>query len=110
MARPAHAVLLLTSSADHFTVDRVAAELRNRGGEPIRFNTDLFPHQLRLSVGRGPVGSSGHFFDGDQRVSADEVAAVWLRHLVYGKPSPQLDSRDAEPCARETAAALDGFL
>ena len=43
MATSSRAVLRLTHSADHVTIDRVQAGVARRGASPIRFDTDRFP-------------------------------------------------------------------
>ena len=49
-------VLLLTHSADYYTVDRVAEELSRRGVRPLRVDTDGFPAELELTSSLGPAG------------------------------------------------------
>lgn len=49
-------VLLLTHSADHYTVDRVALEVSRRGARPLRVDTDGFPSELGLTSMLGGEG------------------------------------------------------
>lgn len=95
-------VLLLTHSGDFYTVDRVAQALSRMGARPIRFNTDLFPSLIKLSTHL--VTETG------DRISAEEVCAVWTRKLWPPRMTDDLDERFRAMCISESAAALDGFL
>jgi hypothetical protein len=103
-------VLLLTHSGDYFTVDRVAAALQYRGARPFRFDTDRFPTQVKLAAKF--VGSKTSYVieDGDQRVAATEVRAVWARRFWPPRLFPDLDRKFHEMCARESMATVEGFL
>jgi MvdC family ATP-grasp ribosomal peptide maturase len=107
---PRDTVLLLTHSGDYFTVERVAEALARRGARPFRLDTDLFPEEVRLSARLGGVGRAHLIEARGERVWAEEVGAVWARRLW----APRLDERLGEElralCARESFAALEGFL
>ena len=103
-------VLLLTHSADHFTIDRVQAGVARRGAHPIRFDTDRFPGHYRLTarIEDGRVAARVRTPDGE--LPMGEVSAVWTRR-VFGPPRPEgLSALEADHCVRESRAALDGFL
>ncbi|HLM55828.1 MAG TPA: hypothetical protein VK422_06825, partial [Pyrinomonadaceae bacterium] len=104
------AVLLVTHSGDHFTVDRVAAALKRRGARPFRLDTDLFPEELLLSSRLGPGGPRRTLRAGRRRLDAAEVRAVWMRRVWPPRLSERLDARFRAACARESQAALEGFL
>ena len=107
---PRQTVLLLTHSGDYFTVDRVAAALARRGARAFRFNTDLFPVEVRLSA-RISGSESRHTIEaGGKRLRAEEVCAVWARRLWPPRLDERLGEAMAAVCARESSAALDGFL
>jgi MvdC family ATP-grasp ribosomal peptide maturase len=103
-------VLLLTHSADHYTVDRVAHEVSRLGAHPLRVDTDGFPSELELSSvlsgeGREVVlrTATGEHGDG-------EIRSVWLRRLGLPRIDEALEPAWREGCLRESQAALDGFL
>ncbi len=108
MKRPL--VLLLTHSKDHFTVDRVAQALRHRGAGPVRFDSDRFPLDLRLSARLGPSPPEHQLLEGAGPVPMAEVRAVWLRRLVRPALDPALSADFRDQCSRESEAALRGFL
>ena len=114
MSTPLRGVLLVTHSADHFTVDRVQAGIVQRGRQPIRLDTDRFPADLQLTTRAGPAELSlrMRIADGEQLtdVPIDAIGAVWMRR-IFGPPRPTgLDDMVADQCVRESRAALEGFL
>jgi glutathione synthase/RimK-type ligase-like ATP-grasp enzyme len=110
MTAPPRAVLLVTHSADHFTIDRVRDGVARRGWHPIRLDTDQFPGELQLTTRVDRTGASARLRTAELDLPAAEVAAVWLRR-IFPPPRPEgLTDVEAEQCVRESRAALDGFL
>jgi MvdC family ATP-grasp ribosomal peptide maturase len=104
------AVLLLTHSADFYTIDLVAEALARKGARPFRLNTDLFPSSVKLSARAGDDRAAQLVLETGARVAAEEVRAVWARKLWAPRMDDDLDERFREMCVRESAAALEGFL
>jgi MvdC family ATP-grasp ribosomal peptide maturase len=104
------AVLLLTHSADFYTVDLVAEALARRGARPFRLNTELFPARVKLSARLGNDRAAHLVTCDGARLSAEEVRAVWARKLWTPRTDEDLDGRFREMCARESVAAFEGFL
>ena len=103
-------VLLLTHSGDLYTIDLVSEALARRGMRPFRLNTDLFPASVKLSA-QAPDECAAIVIDEEgARISAGEVRAVWARKLWPPRLDDDLDERFRQMCARESAAALEGFL
>ena len=110
MATSPRAVLLLTHSADHFTIDRVQAGVARRGAHPIRFDTDRFPEHYQLTTRIDDDGLAVRLRTPDGELPMHEVGAVWTRR-VFGPPRPAgLSALEADQCIRESRAALEGFL
>lgn len=103
-------VLLLTHSGDYFTVDRVAAALTRRGARPFRFDTDRFPAHVKLAASFAGTKTSHVIADDAHRVAATEVRAVWARRFWPPRLAPDLDPNFHAMCARESMAAVEGFL
>jgi MvdC family ATP-grasp ribosomal peptide maturase len=103
-------VLLVTHSGDHFTVERVAEALARRGARALRFDTDLFPGEVRLSAALRPGGAERVLGLGAVEVESSEVRAVWARRVWPPRLSDNLDERFRAACTRETGAALEGFF
>lgn len=104
------AVLLLTHSADFYTVDLVAEALARSGARPFRLNTELFPARVRLSARLGNDRAAHIVTYEGARLDADEVRAVWARKLWTPRMGEDLDARFREMCVRESVAAFEGFL
>lgn len=104
------AVLLLTHSADFYTVELVAESLKRRGARPFRLNTDRFPASVKLSARLGNDRAAHLMTDEGAQLSAEEVRAVWARRFWAPRMDEDLDERFREMCVRESAAALEGFL
>lgn len=104
------AVLLLTHSADFYTVELVAEALARRGARPLRLNTDRFPSSVKLSARAGDERAARLVTEAGTQLSAAEVRAVWARKLWPPRPDADLDACFREMCVRESVAALEGFL
>jgi MvdC family ATP-grasp ribosomal peptide maturase len=104
------AVLLLTHSADFYTVELVEGALTRRGARPFRLNTDRFPASAKLSARLGNDGAAHLITDAGVQLSAEEVRAVWARKLWTPRMEADLDERFRQMCVRESVAALEGFL
>lgn len=110
MSLPCDVVLLLTHSADYFTVDRVAEALSRRGARPFRLDTDQFPMTVRLSARLGSNGLEHRLEYGERSLVTDEVQAVWMRRIWEPQLDQELAPQFRQSCARESLAALRGFL
>lgn len=105
----ARAVLLVTHSADHFTIDRVMDGVARRGARPIRLDTDRFPGELRLTARLGDRAEP-RLRDGDEALDLGDVASVWLRRVMDPARPEGLDDLEAAQCVREARATLEGWL
>jgi MvdC family ATP-grasp ribosomal peptide maturase len=103
-------VLLLTHSADFYTVELVGEALSRRGARAFRLDTDRFPSAVKLSARAGNDRAVHLITDACAQVSSAEVRAVWLRKLWTPRMDADLDERFREMCVRESVAALEGFL
>jgi MvdC family ATP-grasp ribosomal peptide maturase len=103
-------VLLLTHTGDFFTVDRVADALTRRGARPFRFNTDLFPTEIKLSAKLSASGLRHLIEQSGTSLDAEQVRAVWARKMWTPLMAENLDPQFHEMCIRESTAALYGFL
>jgi MvdC family ATP-grasp ribosomal peptide maturase len=104
------AVLLLTHSADFYTIELVAEALARRGARPFRLNTDRFPASVKLSARTGNDRAAHLIMDAGAQISAAEIRAVWARKLWAPQLDADLDERFRGMCVRESVAALEGFL
>lgn len=105
-------VLIITHSDDNESVSLVTEAVERKGGRVIRFDTDRYPTEVRLSAfyGRGDeerltlTNEEGEF---DLR----EVGAVWHRRVNFGAHIPQtLDRQLRHASLTEVRAAAQGML
>ncbi|HKP80545.1 MAG TPA: hypothetical protein VJT69_00940 [Pyrinomonadaceae bacterium] len=105
-------ILIITHSDDNDSVMRVAEAIAREGGHTIRFDTDRYPTDVRLTA----------YYDtsGDERLTLTneegefdlrEVTAVWHRRLSFGAHLPAgLDKQLRHASLGETSAAAHGML
>jgi glutathione synthase/RimK-type ligase-like ATP-grasp enzyme len=110
MTTPPRAVLLITHSADHFTIDRVQAGVARRGHLPIRLDSDRFPGELRLTTRFSGDAMALRLRAGEQEWPIGEVTSVWMRRIFDPPRPPGLTDIEATQCVRESRAAIEGFL
>ena len=110
MSAPPRAVLLLTHSADHFTIDRVQASVARRGHHPIRLDSDRFPGEVLLTTRVTDDGLTLRQRTDEREWPIGEVTSVWMRRIFDPPRAPGLTDVEATQCVRESRAALEGFL
>ena len=105
-------ILIITHSDDNDSVTRVIEAIAGKGGHTIRFDTDRYPTDVRLTA----------YYDssGDERLTLTneagefdlrEVTAVWHRRLSFGAHLPTgLDKQLRHASLGETSAAAHGML
>lgn len=105
-------ILIVTHSNDNDSIARVAETIASKGGHTIRFDTDRYPTDVRLSAYYGTstderltlTNEAGEF---DLR----EVTAIWHRRLNFGADLPPgLDRQLRHASLGETSAAAHGML
>lgn len=104
-------VLIITRSDDNESVQMVARAIERKGGEAIRFDTDRYPTNVRLSA---------YYDKDDERLTLTndagefdlrEVTAIWHRRLNFGAGLPlTLDTQLRDASLGETRAAAMGML
>ena len=108
-------ILIVTHSNDNDSVARVAEAVSRKGGHTIRFDTDRYPTEVRLTACYGAFDSGG-----DERLTLTneegefdlrEVTAIWHRRLKFGAHLPVgLDRQLRQASLGETSAAAHGML
>lgn len=107
-------VLIITHSEDNESATRVAAAVEARGVRAYRFDTDLYPTEIRLSIVdetgetgrprgsiRGPAGE----------LSLAEVSAVYYRRFSVGAGIPtDIDKQLRVPSVEESRRVIQGLM
>jgi len=105
-------ILIVTHSEDNDAIARVIEAVARRGGRAIRFDTDRYPTDVRLT--------SYHGNSGDERLTLTneagefdlrEVTAIWHRRINFGGQLPkELDRQLRHASLGEASAAAHGML
>lgn len=105
-------VLIITHSEDNESVSLVSRAVGRKGGRAIRFDTDRYPTEVRLSAYYGGGDRERlTLTNGEGEFDLREVTAVWHRRLNFGARVPQtLDKQLRRASLTETRAAAQGLL
>ena len=105
-------VLIVTHSNDNDSVTRVAEAIARKRGHTIRFDTDRYPTDVRLTAYYGKSGDERlTLTNEDGEFDLREVTAIWHRRLSFGVQLPaELDSQLRHASIGEARAAAHGML
>ncbi len=105
-------IIVITHSNENPCIDEVASHLVEQGFELVRFNTDDFPYKNRVEIfNTNGVHKSYLITEEGQRVSSDEIHAVWYRRFYPGKGLPKdMDAQQRPVSIEESKRTLLGFL
>lgn len=103
-------ILIVTHSDDNDSIARVIETIARKGGHAIRFDTDRYPTEVRLTA---YYGATDHLTLTNEEGEFDlrEVTAIWHRRLNFGAQIPaSLDKQLRYASLGETSAAAHGML
>ncbi len=105
-------ILIITHSDDNESVALVAEAIARCGGHTIRFDTDRYPTEVRLSAYYGAAGNERLTLTNEEgELDLREVTALWHRRLNFGARLPAtLDRQLRHASLGETSAAAHGML
>ncbi|HEU4507554.1 MAG TPA: hypothetical protein VFR78_04895 [Pyrinomonadaceae bacterium] len=105
-------ILIITHSDDNDSVARVAEAIARKGGHTIRFDTDRYPTDVRLTAYYGAPGDERLTLTNDEgEFDLREVTSIWHRRLSFGARLPAtLDGQLRHASLGETSAAAHGML
>jgi MvdD family ATP-grasp ribosomal peptide maturase len=105
-------ILIITHSDDNECVARVTEAIDRKGGHTIRFDTDRYPTDVRLSAYYGAGGDERLTLTNEAgEFDLREVTAVWHRRLNFGARLPAgLDKQLRHASLGEASAAAHGML
>ncbi|MFL5355965.1 MvdC/MvdD family ATP grasp protein [Archangium sp.] len=102
------AILIVTHSTDNESPRAVARALEARGERVYRFDTDLFPTDLQLSLDEG---GGGRISGGAGELELSEVSAVWYRRNATGtRIPPGVDAQLRQPSMEESRRMVLGMM
>ncbi len=105
-------ILIITHSDDNESVDLVAQAIAQKGGHAIRFDTDHYPTDVRLSAYYGAAGDERLTLTNEAgEFDLREVTAVWHRRLNFGAGLPETLNRQLRHASiGEASVAGHGML
>src|SRR6185503_11601663 len=80
-------ILIVTHSNDNDSVARVVEAIARKGGHAIRFDTDRYPTDVRLTAYYGAYERLT-LTNEDGEFDLREVTAIWHRRLNFGTHLP----------------------
>lgn len=105
-------ILIITHSDDNESVAQVTETIARKGGHTIRFDTDRYPTDVRLSAYYGNSGDERLTLTNEEgEFDLREVTAIWHRRISFGaRLPPTLDSQLRYASIGEASAAAHGML
>ena len=105
-------ILIITHSEDNESVALVTAAIARQGGHTIRFDTDRYPTDVRLTAYYGAgVDERLTLTNEEGEFDLREVTAIWHRRLRFGAHLPAgLDKQLRHASLREASASAHGLL
>src|SRR6185503_4072026 len=97
------AILLVTHTRDNESVELVTGALDRRGERAYRLDTDLYPTEVRLSLGEEEGAGPGRIDGPVGPLDLSEVTAIWYRRNAIGAAIPaDLDPQLRRPSVEES--------
>jgi len=105
-------VLIITHSEDNESVTRVAEAIARKGGHTIRFDTDRYPSEVRLTAYYGKSGDERLTLTNEAgEFDLREVDSIWHRRVNLGARLPVgLDEQLRHASIGEARAAAHGMF
>ncbi|WP_257454694.1 MvdC/MvdD family ATP grasp protein [Archangium lipolyticum] len=101
-------ILIVTHSKDNEAPTSVARALESRGERVYRFDTDLFPTDLQLSLDEA---GGGRLSGPSGVLELSEVTAVWYRRNATGARIPEdMDPQLRQPSVEESRRVVFGMM
>jgi hypothetical protein len=105
-------ILIVTQSNDNDSVSRVAEAVARKGGHTIRFDTDRYPTDVRLTAYSGSGKDERLTLTNEEgEFDLREVTAIWHRRINFAAHLPaELDRQLRHASIGEASAAAHGML
>jgi MvdD family ATP-grasp ribosomal peptide maturase len=105
-------VLIITHSEDNESITRVTEAIARKGGRSIRFDTDRYPSEVRLTAYYGNSGEERLTLSNEEgEFDLREVDSIWHRRVSLGARLPAgLDKQLRYASIGEASAAAHGMF
>lgn len=89
----------------------VMEAIASRGGKAFRFDTDLFPTEIKLDVYYGKGRERLILAKDGEKLDLSEVGAVWYRRVAIAESIPrQMDMQLRDASIQESCATIQGMI
>jgi len=103
--------LIITHSQDNECAEIVTRELARRGAQTFRFDTDLFPTEIRIDAHCSRAQERIVLTRGDMSVDTSELAGAWHRRLSVGGAIPEtMDKQLRHASVLESQRTVHGVI
>lgn len=105
-------ILIITHTADNFSIEKVTEYIEKNGCEVIRFDVDLYPIENKLST----IFQDGEWVSiletKDKKYRLDDIAAIWYRRAynIGNGLKEELDKKFYGAAMGEIRNTLFGFI
>lgn len=104
-------ILIITFSQDNECLGLVEKALLAKNAQPYRFNTDLFPTEVRISLEENQEGTKWILSLPQGELDLDEVTGVWYRRVRLGEKLPaEMAKQLREPSILESREVFFGMM
>ena len=103
-------VLIVTFSKDNESILLVSKESEARGEKVFRFDTDIYPTEVKLDIYSGST-ERVIITDGEHKLDWSEVSSVWYRRMRYGQKIPDsMDKQYRDASINECRTTVRGMI
>ncbi|UCH95273.1 MAG: MvdD family ATP-grasp ribosomal peptide maturase [Candidatus Aminicenantes bacterium] len=104
-------ILIITYSEDNECIDMVNTAVKEKNGETYRFNTDLFPTEIQLSLAENNKKKCVVISGPEGELNLEEITGIWYRRVQLGDKIPKtMDPELRKASILETRTVFFGFL
>jgi MvdD family ATP-grasp ribosomal peptide maturase len=104
-------ILIITYSEDNECIDMVKTAIKEKNGEIYRFNTDLYPTGIQLSLAENNKKKRAVISGPEGELSLEEITGIWYRRVRLGDKIPEaMDPELRKASILEARTVFFGFL
>lgn len=104
-------ILIITYSEDNECIDMVKTAVKEKNGETYRFNTDLYPTGIQLSLAENNKKKRVVISGPEGELDLEDITGIWYRRVRLGDKIPEaMDPELRKASILEARTVFFGFL
>lgn len=104
-------ILIITYSEDNECIDMVRTAVKEKNGETYRFNTDLYPTGIQISLAENNKKKRVVISGPEGELNLDDIISIWYRRVRLGDKIPRtMDPELRNASILEARTVFFGFL